>query len=91
MQLESPVPRGEIASKQLAGGSTMVYLGNGCFWARQYALVRVEQHSPAFRYIMYVCRVYVCMCASVFGGGGGCVYVSICLRLCVCVCICVYI
>mmetsp|Transcript_4870 Transcript_4870/g.7155 ORF Transcript_4870/g.7155 Transcript_4870/m.7155 type:complete len:291 (+) Transcript_4870:1-873(+) len=49
MQLESPVPKGEIASQQLAGGNTMVYLGNGCFWARQYALVRVEQHSPAFR------------------------------------------
>ena len=25
-------------------GTTKVYLGNGCFWARQYALVTVEQH-----------------------------------------------
>ena len=29
---------------------TTVYLGNGCFWARQLALVHVEQQSAAFRH-----------------------------------------
>ena len=27
---------------------TKVYLGNGCFWARQHAFVKVEQSSAAF-------------------------------------------
>jgi hypothetical protein len=38
--------RSKLAAESSSG--TNVYLGNGCFWARQHALVQVEQKSASF-------------------------------------------
>ena len=49
--LESPATTGPAlkARAQLSDADGVkVYLGNGCFWARQHALVAVEQASAAF-------------------------------------------
>ena len=38
--------RSKLAAESSSG--TNVYLGNGCFWARQHAFVQVEQKSASF-------------------------------------------